>query len=85
MGAYTCRPEDKPLLCNACGARYLVKRSLEGYFPHSRPVRKGPVSRAKPLKGARKQHSAHLGVRNGPVQLKKQGRSSRNVRSSPKA
>ena len=85
MVAYACRPEDKPLLCNACGARYLVKRSLEGYFPHSRPVRKGPVSRAKPLKGVRKQHTARLGDRNGPVQLKKQARSYRSVRSSPKA
>ena len=34
------RPEDKPILCNACGARYLVKRSLVGYFPHARPATK---------------------------------------------
>ena len=56
-----------------------------GIFPHSRPVRKGPVSRAKPLKGARKQHLAHLTGRNGSVQHKKQARSARGVRSTPKA
>lgn len=26
-------PPSKPVLCNACGSRYLVKRSLEGYQP----------------------------------------------------
>lgn len=26
-------PASKPILCNACGSRYLVKRSLEGYQP----------------------------------------------------
>ncbi|KAL6780904.1 hypothetical protein ACKKBG_A08950 [Auxenochlorella protothecoides x Auxenochlorella symbiontica] len=26
-------PPSKPILCNACGSRYLVKRSLEGYQP----------------------------------------------------
>lgn len=26
-------PASKPVLCNACGSRYLVKRSLEGYQP----------------------------------------------------
>ncbi len=26
-------PVEKPILCNACGARYLTKNSLEGYFP----------------------------------------------------
>lgn len=30
-------PEDKPILCNACGARYLVKRSLDGYMPGQKP------------------------------------------------
>lgn len=31
-------PPEKPLLCNACGARYLVKKNLDGYFPGSRPT-----------------------------------------------
>ncbi len=26
-------PPEKPSLCNACGARYLVKKSLHGYLP----------------------------------------------------
>lgn len=26
-------PLEKPVLCNACGSRYLVKKSLEGYIP----------------------------------------------------
>lgn len=26
-------PPEKPTLCNACGARYLVKRNLDGYMP----------------------------------------------------
>lgn len=30
-------PVEKPLLCNACGARYLVKRNLEGYLPGAKP------------------------------------------------
>ncbi|QDZ18879.1 GATA-type domain-containing protein [Chloropicon primus] len=29
-------PESKPLLCNACGARWITKRSLEGYMPMSK-------------------------------------------------
>lgn len=26
-------PPEKAVLCNACGSRWLVKRSLDGYFP----------------------------------------------------
>lgn len=26
-------PPEKPILCNACGARYLVKHTLDGYMP----------------------------------------------------
>lgn len=33
-------PTEKPILCNACGARYLVKRSLEGYMPGQKHARK---------------------------------------------
>eukprot|EP00210_Caulerpa_lentillifera_P008520 g8127.t1 len=29
-------PPEKPILCNACGARYLVKRTLDGYMPGQR-------------------------------------------------
>ncbi|GMH33093.1 hypothetical protein BSKO_00927 [Bryopsis sp. KO-2023] len=29
-------PPEKPILCNACGTRYSVKRSLDGYFPGRR-------------------------------------------------
>lgn len=29
-------PEEKPVLCNACGAHYLVKKSLSGYMPGQR-------------------------------------------------
>ncbi|DBB05474.1 hypothetical protein WJX77_010999 [Trebouxia sp. C0004] len=33
-------PPEKPLLCNACGARYLVKKNLDGYMPGSKPSRR---------------------------------------------
>lgn len=29
-------PAEKPLLCNACGAHFLVKKSLDGYMPGQR-------------------------------------------------
>ena len=41
---------DKPILCNACGARYLVKKNLDGYLPgqqHKKP-------RAKPAGAVKK-------------------------------
>lgn len=28
------------MLCNACGARYLVKKNLDGYMPGSKPSRR---------------------------------------------
>lgn len=37
-------PPEKPLLCNACGARYLVKKNLDGYMPGSKPSRRDSVS-----------------------------------------
>lgn len=39
-------PPEKPVLCNACGTRYSVKRSLEGYFP-GRRVQKRRTWRSK--------------------------------------
>ncbi|CAL5223461.1 g5980 [Coccomyxa viridis] len=77
-------PEDKPLLCNACGARYLVKRSLEGYFPHSRPVSKKAGTAPKQTKSGRKQQTGQLGLRNSTAHFKKQRSSSRSARASPK-
>jgi hypothetical protein len=38
-------PESKPVLCNACGARWIVKKTLEGYLPQSAG---GSKKRAKP-------------------------------------
>ena len=29
-------PLESPTLCNACGARFLVKKTLEGYMPKAR-------------------------------------------------
>ncbi|GAX74475.1 hypothetical protein CEUSTIGMA_g1924.t1 [Chlamydomonas eustigma] len=43
-------PPDKPCLCNACGARWLVKQSLDGYMP-------GP-----PRSKKRNSSADHLGV-----------------------
>eukprot|EP00242_Pyramimonas_sp_CCMP2087_P008831 CAMPEP_0198227360 /NCGR_PEP_ID=MMETSP1445-20131203/108945_1 /TAXON_ID=36898 /ORGANISM="Pyramimonas sp., Strain CCMP2087" /LENGTH=114 /DNA_ID=CAMNT_0043907391 /DNA_START=182 /DNA_END=522 /DNA_ORIENTATION=- len=39
-------PPEKPSLCNACGARYLSKRTLDGYVPKSNgnPFGAGRVS-----------------------------------------
>ncbi|KAG2426476.1 hypothetical protein HXX76_011706 [Chlamydomonas incerta] len=39
-------PCDKPVLCNACGSRYLVKGSLAGYFPGARRASAGTRSEA---------------------------------------
>merc|ERR1739848_790411 len=38
-------PENKPVLCNPCGARWITKRTLEGYLPQSAG---GGKRRAKP-------------------------------------
>lgn len=53
-------PAEKATLCNACGARWLARKSLEGYFPGTRkgggslprraaqegaPVKRGPMKR----------------------------------------
>ncbi len=46
-------PPEKPLLCNACGARFLVKHSLEGYVPNAKPAAsKREGAPAKPKKEA---------------------------------
>lgn len=46
-------PPEKPLLCNACGARFLVKHSLEGYVPNAKPcAAKRDCSAPKPKKEA---------------------------------
>ena len=47
-------PPEKPLLCNACGAHYLVKKSLDGY----RPGQKG--ARTQQLPAAKKPTAAAL-------------------------
>lgn len=39
-------PPGKPVLCNACGARYLVKRNLDGYMPGQKMA--GGVREATP-------------------------------------
>eukprot|EP00803_Ostreobium_quekettii_P010630 evm.model.scf_685.1 EVM.evm.TU.scf_685.1 scf_685:13715-14599(-) len=39
-------PPEKPVLCNACGARYLVKRNLEGYMPGQKAGGAGPPREA---------------------------------------
>ncbi|KAK7359074.1 hypothetical protein VNO77_01020 [Canavalia gladiata] len=42
-------PEDKPVLCNACGSRYRIWGSLEDYFPkHFQPE---DLNNLKNLKG----------------------------------
>lgn len=46
-------PPEKPLLCNACGARFLVKHSLEGYVPNAKPcAAKRECGAPKPKKEA---------------------------------
>ncbi|BDA46866.1 probable GATA transcription factor 27 at N-terminal half [Coccomyxa sp. Obi] len=67
-------PEDKPVLCNACGARYLVKRSLDGYFPHSRPVTKkdGPGHKRSPTDSKRGRKPTKSLIR--PNSLSRNGR-----------
>ena len=47
-------PLESPTLCNACGARFLVKKTLEGYMPKARggvpapPAAAGPAPRPQP-------------------------------------
>ena len=47
-------PLESPTLCNACGARFLVKETLEGYMPKARggvpapPAAAGPAPRPQP-------------------------------------
>lgn len=50
-------PDDKPVLCNACGARWLVKRNLEGYSPGA-PLTAVKSSRARSSGGERKHKKA---------------------------
>lgn len=71
VSCLSCRPEEKPILCNACGARYLVKRSLDGYFPHSRPVTKRDVPGHKAVKGGRKELGVLLSSRPSSAHFKR--------------
>ena len=41
-------PLESPTLCNACGARFLVKKTLEGYMPKARGGVPGPPAAAGP-------------------------------------
>merc|ERR1711904_348571 len=38
-------PADKPVLCNPCGARWIAKKTLEGYLPQSAGGRKASTSK----------------------------------------
>lgn len=38
-------PADKPVLCNPCGARWITKKTLEGYLPQSAGGRKASTSK----------------------------------------
>uniref|UniRef100_A0A061R989 GATA-type domain-containing protein n=1 Tax=Tetraselmis sp. GSL018 TaxID=582737 RepID=A0A061R989_9CHLO len=44
-------PPEKPLLCNACGAHYLVKKSLDGYKPGQKGTRSPKGNTSKRSKG----------------------------------
>ena len=56
-------PEDKPVLCNPCGARWISKKSLEGYMPMSAGgIRKS--SKAK-TSGHKNTKSKQAGQANG--------------------
>ncbi|CAL8471487.1 g11029 [Coccomyxa elongata] len=78
-------PEDKPVLCNACGARYLVKRSLDGYFPHSRPVTKKDGPGHKAVKGSRKELGVLFTGRPSSGHLKRTSTDSKRGRKPTKS
>lgn len=44
-------PPEKPVLCNACGARYLTKLSLEGYWPGGKSKASSPTAAATSSNG----------------------------------
>jgi len=45
-------PPDRPVLCNACGTRWKVKGTLEGYVP-GQPVQRGGKPAVRPKTGPR--------------------------------
>lgn len=51
-------PPGKETLCNACGARFLVKKNLDGYFPSSTTPRQLAYTAKQPRVKARKPRSA---------------------------
>lgn len=61
IGASCCwrrGPSSKPVLCNACGSRYLVKKSLDGYIPIQQ--RLGTLPRSSPKSTKSKVRNANL-------------------------
>jgi len=55
-------PTEKPLLCNACGAHFLVKKSLDGYMPGQRAssITTSGNSHQSQQRGSHKQRQRHL-------------------------
>jgi len=73
-------PEDKPVLCNACGARWLTKRTLEGYLPKSAGgtrTKRVKMSSSKPK--ASSKSASGKGGGGGTRRPKMEGSSRRNA------
>lgn len=56
-------PDEKPVLCNACGARWLVKRNLEGYVPGAPLV---PTNRCQRNRGGGERKHKKAPAGDGP-------------------
>ncbi|XP_049389203.1 GATA transcription factor 26-like [Solanum stenotomum] len=55
-------PPEKPVLCNACGSRWRVRRTLDGYIPRHGNIEKESYQRPSDMKPARDEKKLEVGV-----------------------
>ncbi|WMV12882.1 hypothetical protein MTR67_006267 [Solanum verrucosum] len=55
-------PPEKPVLCNACGSRWRVRRTLDGYIPRHGYIEKESYQRPSDMKPARDERKLEVGV-----------------------
>ncbi|XP_069146314.1 GATA transcription factor 26-like isoform X1 [Solanum lycopersicum] len=55
-------PPEKPVLCNACGSRWRVRRTLDGYIPRHGNIEIESYQRPSDMKPARPEKKLEVGI-----------------------
>ncbi|KAK6805719.1 hypothetical protein RDI58_003504 [Solanum bulbocastanum] len=55
-------PPEKPVLCNACGSRWRVRRTLDGYIPRHGNIEIESYQRPSDMKPARDEKKLEVGI-----------------------